>query len=411
MDLTIGRSLIRHRDFALVWWAGLISMTGNLAMFVALPVAVHSRTGSPWATAVTALAGLVPTLLLGQFAGVIVDRVDRRTVLILANLAMAVATCGFLLIPDGAWWPFAAVNLIVRCLGQFAGPAEHALLGELIPPERLGEGASLNAMNNNVARLIGPALGGLLYAGVGLHLTVALDAVSFLAAAILMILVARRRPYPPEPRTEPTGWLLDWRHGARMVWAHRELRPLILLVAVTTFGEGAISALLAPFTSDVLHGGAGVLGAMLSAQAIGGIAGAWWASRVADRRSPLSLLGGAALASGVLLAVIFNYALVVPNAIPAVLLTGLAGFPFAVFGAAQGYALQVYAPPHLRGRVFALAAGILSLAQLAGITVAGLAAEQWGSLVINIDAATYLIAGVIAIRLARGRRVTASPCP
>jgi predicted MFS family arabinose efflux permease len=205
-----------------------------------------------------------------------------------------------------------------------------------------------------------------------------------------------------------TGWLLDWRHGARMVWAHRELRPLILLVALTTFGEGAISALLAPFTSDVLHGGADIVGAMLSAQAIGGIAGAWWASRVADRRTPLSLLGGAALASGALLAVIFNYALIVPTAIPAVLLTGLAGFPFAVFGAAQGYALQLYAPPHLRGRVFALAAGMLSLAQVAGITIAGLAAEQWGSLVINIDAATYLIAGVVAIRLARTRKLTGS---
>lgn len=408
MDTASSRSLFLHRDFALVWWAGLISMTGNLAMFVALPVAVHSRTGSPWATAVTALAGLVPTLVLGQFAGVIADRMDRRSLLITANLALAASTCGFLIIPEDVWWPFAAVNLIVRCLGQFAGPAEHALLGELIPPRRLGEGASLNAMNNNLARLIGPAVGGLLYAGVGLHSTILLDAGSFLVAAILMIFVSRHRPFRPDPPTEPSGWLLDWRHGARTVWAHRELRPLILLVTLTTFGEGAISALLAPFTRDVLHGGAEVLGTMLSAQAVGGIAGAWWASRVADRRTPLSLLGGAALASGLLLAVIFNYALVVPTAVPALLLTGVAGFPFAVFGAAQGYALQLYAPPRLRGRVFALAAGMLSLAQLAGITIAGLAAEQWGSLVINLDAATYLIAGVIALRLARARKITDS---
>ncbi len=404
MDAATGRSLILNRDFALVWWAGLISMTGNLAMFVALPVAVHSRTGSPWATAVTALAGLLPNLLVGQLAGVLVDRLDRRSVLILANLAMAATTCGFLVIPDGAWWPFAVVNLIVRSLAQFAGPAEHALLGELVPPHRLGEGASLNAMNNNLARLIGPAAGGLLFTATGLWTTVALDALSFLVAALLVFIVSRRRPFPPDRGAEPTGWLVDWVSGARLVWRHRELRPLILLVAITMFGEGTISALLAPFTDDVLGGGAGVLGAMLSAQAVGGVAGAWWASRVADRHTPLGLLGVAAIASGGLLVVIFNYALIFPTAVPAVLLTGLAGFPFAVFGAAQGYALQVYAPPSLRGRVFALAGGVLSLAQLAGITVAGLAAERWGSLVINIDAATYLIAGVLALRLARTRR-------
>ena len=142
---------------------------------------------------------------------------------------------------------------------------------------------------------------------------------------------------------------------------------------------------------------------MLAAQAVGGIAGAWRASQNADRQSPLQLLGGAAVASGLLLIVIFNYALLYPHAWPALVLTGVAGFPFAVFGAAQGYALQVYAPPELRGRVYSLSSGVLNLAQLSGITVAGIAAERWGPLMINIDAAGYLIAGMIALRLTRRR--------
>lgn len=405
MDSEPRRSLLLERDFALIWVAGLISITGNLAMFVALPVTVYERTGSPLATAMTALAGLVPSVLVGQLAGVVVDRSDRRQLLILANLVMAALTCLYLAVPAGMWWPLVLLSLPLGSAAQFGSSAEHALLGEVVPQRRLGEGASLNAMNNNLARLVGPAAGGFLYALVGFKATVALDAATCVIAATLVLLVPKVRPFPPEPRTEQTGWLTDWIVGARTVWNHRVLRPLVLLIAVAMFGEGSISALLAPFTREVLRGGAEVVGLVLAAQAVGGIAGAWWASRSADNMMPLRMLGGASLAAGLLMVVIFNYALMYPSPWPAVVLTGLAGFPFAVFGAAQGYALQVYVPRQLRGRVFSLAFGILSLAQILGIIVSGLAAERWGPLVINIDAAANLTVGFIALALTRSQRL------
>jgi predicted MFS family arabinose efflux permease len=395
--------LLLERDFALIWTAGLISMTGNLAMFVALPVTVYGRTGSPLATALTALAGLVPSVLVGQFAGVVADRVDRRRLLIVANLVMAALTGLYLAVPDGMWWPLVGLSLALGSAAQFGQSAEHALLGEIVPPHRLGEGASLNAMNNNLARLVGPAAGGFLYALAGFRGTVALDAVTFAIAATLVLLASKTRQFSPEPRIESTGWIADWVLGAGLVWSHQVLRPLVLLVALAMFGEGAISALLAPFAREVLRGGAEVLGLILATQAVGGIAGAWWASRTADHRAPLRMLGGASLTAGCLLIVIFNYAPIYPHPWPAVVLTGLAGFPFAVFGAAQGYALQVYAPPQLRGRVFSLAFGVLSLAQMVGTIVAGLAAERWGPLVINIDAVAHLGVGVIALVMTRTR--------
>jgi predicted MFS family arabinose efflux permease len=327
--------------------------------------------------------------------------VDRRRLLAAANVVMAVLTCAFLVPPAGVWWPFAVVNLLVMSAAQFAGPAEHALVGNLVPPSRLGEGASLNALNNSIARLVGPALGGLVFAQLGFRATVVLDAVTFLIAAALVALVSRRRRGIDGLRSVTGSFVAEWLVGARKVWSYPQLRALVLLAAMVMFGEGAVSALMAPFTREVLSGGAGLLGGMLSAQAIGGIAGAWWASRNADKRSPLRLLGGAAVASGLLLAVIFNYALFYPHPRPAVVLTGVAGFPFAVFGAAQGYALQVYAPPELRGRVYSLSFGVLSLAQLSGIAISGLAAERWGPLMINIEAAGYLVTGAVAVCLAR----------
>ena len=165
---------------------------------------------------------------------------------------MAMLTCAFLVLPAGAWWPFAVVNLLVMSAAQFAGPAEHALLGDLIPPSRLGEGASLNALNNNLARLVGPAVGGLVSAQFGFGATVVLDAVTFLIAAVLVLLVSRSRPLVAGSGSKPVGFLTEWLAGARRVWTHPELRPLVLLVAMVMFGEGAISALMAPFTRDVL---------------------------------------------------------------------------------------------------------------------------------------------------------------
>ncbi len=115
------------------------------------------------------------------------------------------------------------------------------------------------------------------------------------------------------------------------------------------FGEGAISALLAPFDDDVPAAARESSGRCCPRRLS---AGSPEPVGLVGRRPthPLGLLGVAAIASGGPLVVIFNYALIFPTAVPAVSLTGLAGFPSAVFGAAQGYALQVYAPPGLRGR-------------------------------------------------------------
>lgn len=156
--------LLRTRDLALVWWAGLVSWTGNLAMFVALPVAVYDRTGSTVATAATVLGWMIPPALVGQWAGVVADRVDKRRLLVAVNLALAAGTFGYLAVDGADWWAPALLALGLSGLGQFLGPAEHALVPELVPPERLGEAAALNALNNSLARLAGPMIGGIVLA-------------------------------------------------------------------------------------------------------------------------------------------------------------------------------------------------------------------------------------------------------
>lgn len=119
--MTDDRHLLRDRDVALLWSAGLVSWTGTLAMFVALPVAVFEASGSPLATALTALAGAMAPVLAGQVAGVVADRLDRRTLLVATNLVMAALTGCYLLLAAGPWWGLAGASLVIGGVAQLLG--------------------------------------------------------------------------------------------------------------------------------------------------------------------------------------------------------------------------------------------------------------------------------------------------
>ncbi|WP_102126779.1 MFS transporter [Deinococcus planocerae] len=395
MTLAPPRPLLLEANFARVWWAGLISWIGNGALFIALPVQVYGETGSTLVTALVVMAGALPTVLVGQFAGVLVDRLDYRRVLVWTNLGMAAVTLGFLAVTHASWWLVALVSFVASSVGQFLGPAENALLPTLVGRERLGEANSLNALNNNLARLIGPALGGLILAQLGFAAVILLDVLTFLVAALLLAGVVSAPPVR-KPVTRRVAFLREWREGVAVVAKDPTLRALFVIVAVVAFGEGFISTLMAPFVRDILGGNGQTLGFIMSVQAVGGIIGAWLVARVADHHPALRLLALGAWGSGLLLLLYFNYALVYREVWPAVVITAVAGVPFAVFGTAQNLGLQRAAPQETIGRVFSACSGLMGLTMLIGIGVSGVLGERVGVLVINVDAATYLLAGLIA---------------
>lgn len=372
-----------------------MAWVGNYALFVVLPFVVYQGTSSPVATAITVLGGAVPPVLVGQLAGVLADRWDRRRVLIGANAVLATLTVGYLLIDAGAWGWLAVLTFARSCVGQLVGPAENALLPDLAPAGRLEEVAALNTLNNTLGRLVGPALGGTLFAAGGLPAAATLVVLCHLGAAVTLSAVTQGR----SQRTAHSrpSLLGQWREGAVLTWREPVLRALLPLMLVMAVGEGFVSALLAPFATDLLKAGADAVGWILSAQAVGGIAGAWWCTRTLSRRDPMRLLALAALIAGVLLAVTFGYPLLNPVLWPAVVLTAVAGAPFAVVAAAQGLLLQRHAAPAARGRVFALCWGLSSLVQIVAIGAAGVLAEQVGSLVIMVDAVAYIVVGVMGL--------------
>jgi MFS family permease len=206
-----GWALLRRRDFGLLWAGGLISETGDWFLLIGLPVWVFQLTGSSLVTATVFLVGLLPGLVVGPLAGVLVDRWDRRRTLVAVSLAQAAFLLPLLAV-DGRdrLWVVYLVMAVEAALGQLNDPARNALVPSLVPPGDLVGANALIGLTSNLARLTGSPLGGVLVDLAGLPGLVIGDAVSFLAGAGLLALVGRRaRPSATgssgPPAVAPTG--------------------------------------------------------------------------------------------------------------------------------------------------------------------------------------------------------------
>ena len=391
------RQLLRNRDFMLVWSSGLISWTGNYALFVALPVYIYSETNSTLATGLSVMATALPTIVVGQVAGVLVDRWRYKRTLVLTNFALACVTLAFSFVVHAPWWTVLPVAFVQASVGQFLGPAENALLPTLVDETRLGAANSLNALNNNLARLIGPALGGLLIASAGFVGVVIVDALTYLLAALLVLRInapnmIRNRPLETHPFTR---LIQEWLAGLRAVSSSHALTLSFLAALLVGFGEGFISTLIAPFVEVMLKGGGPELGYIFSAQAVGGILAGLLLTRFADRIPTLGLLRWSSFSTGFTLLFFFGYPLLYAQLWPGLLLSALLGLPAAGWGTAQMILLQTQAEPQKRGRVFSAYLAVFGTAQLLGMGMSGLLGERFGVMIIGIDAAMYLLAGVV----------------
>jgi MFS family permease len=185
-------SPLRERDFRLLWIGGLISEAGDWLLLVSLPILVFQLTGSALGTAIAFLVELAPGILLSPLAGHVADRWDRRRILVVLLLVQAVALLPLLALRDaGDLWIGYAVITVQAALFTVFEPTKNALLPTLVPADRLVAANSLVGLNQNLGRLVGAPLGGLLLAVGSLTTIVVVDAVSFVLAAALIIRIRR----------------------------------------------------------------------------------------------------------------------------------------------------------------------------------------------------------------------------
>ena len=389
------RAVLGNRDLVLLVTAGLVASTGSWVLRTALAFQVYALTGSPAASAGALLAGLVPQILLGPVAGALADRVDRRRLLVGADLLLGVVLLPLPFAGDGAAIGVVlAVLTAASALAPFVAAAEAALLPALVGPAERVPANALNGQARDLSRLIGAALGGVLVAAGGLPAVTAAEVVAVVVAAAL-VLAARRRPAPTDHDQASGGGL---RGGAAAVRRSRPLRVVLILFALTGFGEGIMGSLFAPFVQDVLHASAAAYGAILAVQSVGGIAGGAVLTAVGARIDPRALIGWGALLFGALDTALFLVPPALPGPVPAAVLIVLVGLPGAALTAGLLSVFQAETEPASRGRVFGLLTAGQSATMLVGAVMAATATDALGIVpVLVAQGAVYLIGGAIAL--------------
>jgi predicted MFS family arabinose efflux permease len=387
-----------RRDYALLLSATFISLTGDWILTAGLAYQVYVLTGSTLASAAMVLAALLPQVALGSCAGVLADRWDRRRTMIVANLLLAATLLPLLLVNHPRQTPIVyAVMTVQSAIAVFFSAAEAALLPVLVPASRRVTANALNGQIRDVGRLSGAALGGVLAGLGGIRLITIADALTFVAAAGMLTLIRFRAARTPVAVSR-RHVLREWLAGARIAVSQRALRTLLVFVLITGVGEAVMSALMAPFVRDVLHGGATAYGNIMAVQAVGGLAGGLVVTLVAHRIPPRVLLGGGALAFGLLDLLLFLYPLVFEALWPALVIMVLVGLPGAANLAGLMTIFQTATEDRHRGRVFGAITAVHASAMLIGIGLAGTAGGGAGIVpIIAIQGFGYCAAGAFAL--------------
>jgi MFS family permease len=387
---------LRIRNYRLYFFGQIVSFTGTWVQSVAQMWLVLEMTGSGFDLGLVTALQFAPMLVFGAWGGVIADRFDKRRVLIAtqsagAALALVLGTLAALDVLE--LWHVYAFALALGVVTVVDNPTRQSFAVEMVGPDELSNAIGLNSAIFTSARMLGPALAGVLIGTVGVVVCFFVNAGSYLAViAALYAMNANdlRRTARAERRR---GQVVA---GLRYVWTRAELRTTLVLVAVIGTFAFNFRVLLPIMARDVFAGGAGTYGALAAAMGAGTVAGALIA---AGRRRPTRpALVGSALAYAAFI-VLAGMAPVFALEIAALVPMGAAGIAFLSTANAM---MQLNATDSMRGRVMALYAVVFLGSTPIGSPLAGWLAETIGvRATFMATAAVTLVAAAGAVRWAR----------
>jgi MFS family permease len=338
----------RHRDFTVFWLGALASNTGSWVQNIAVPIVIYRVTHSATWVGFATFSQFVPVMLLGPWAGSIADRFDRRKVLLTTQALMAVGALALWL----AWWqgvrsPWAILAL-VAVSGVFAGiniPSWQAFVNDLVPREDLLSAVTLNSLQFNAARALGPGIGGILVTTLGPSWAFFLNGVSFLCVLLALVLVRNRQV---ALETALTGGVLrQFRRAVRYTRGQPGILIGIVVAVLVGFLGNPIFQFTVIFSEEVWHVGTIQLSLLNVALGIGAVAAAplvsgWDLPRAALVRIGLVAYGGSIVAFAV-----------APGYLLGLVASLVVGGGFLVVISATNTSVQVIVADHMRGRVMA----------------------------------------------------------
>jgi MFS family permease len=269
--------------FRMVWISSLISNFGGLIQSVGASWMMTSLASSPAMVALVQSSTTLPIMLLSLWAGAIADNLDRRIVMLWAQSFMLLVSVVLALF---AWmglltpWLLLGFTFLIGCGTALNGPAWQASVGDMVPRPSLPAAVSLNSMNFNIARSVGPALGGTIVAIAGASAAFLFNALSYVG---LIAVLARWRPQRPAATLPREALGSAMAAGVRYVAMSPNIREVLMRATMFGFAASAVPALMPLVARDIVTGGPVIYGVLLGAFGLGAVGGALLSSRLRRR--------------------------------------------------------------------------------------------------------------------------------
>ena len=381
---------LRHRNFRLFFVGQGISVIGTWMTKLATSWLVYQLTHSAWLLGVVGFSGQIFTFLLGPFAGVWVERLDRRKLLVwtqagaaVQSLAMAVLTLAHRI----TLWEVIALSTLQGMINAFDAPARQSFLVQMVDDKKdLGNAIAINSSLNNSARLIGPAIAGLVIGMFGEGWCFLIDGVSYFAVIASLLMMELRST---DAKSAKASMFEQMREGWEYVRTFRPIRSILLLFSLISLMGWPYSVLLPIFAGHVLHGGPYTLGWLTGASGVGALVSA---VSLAARKSVVGLprmIQTSASLFGVGL-ILFGLSHILWLSL---LLMGVVGFGMIQCASASNTVIQSLVPEDKRGRVMGYYVMAFVGAAPFGSLLAGGLAHWMGAPAAVIITGAFCVAG------------------
>lgn len=380
-------SALRHRDFAVFWTGAVLSNTGSWVQRTTVPFVLFEMTGSATWVGFAAFTSLVPAVAMGPLAGVIADRYPRRRVLLLSQCVMAVIAFGlyaaFALGGAASPWVLIAFVSATGLVGGLNIPSWQAFVSELVPRENLLNAVTLNSAQFNASSALGPALAGVILATWGATAAFLVNALSFGAVIVALLLVRGARR---EVAERPAGRVLaQFAETTRYLRARPGMAACVKLVMLLGLLGSPVFQLVKVFTDEVFEVGPVAFGVMGASLGIGSVLGAPLVAGPGSALPRSRLTGGGVAVYGLSLTA---FALAPTYAFGLVALL-VAGAAYLAVASSLNTTLQIQVDEAMRGR----AMGLYLMSFTASIPVGALV--QGGLADVVGPRATVAVAGAL----------------
>ena len=374
MALPAGLRALGHRDFRLFWFGQLVSLIGTWMQSVGQSWLVLELTNSPFRLGLIGALQFGPILLFSFLSGAISDRVRKRRLLLGTQTALMLQAFTLaVLVWSGhvQFWHVAVLAALYGLATTLDMPSRQSYVAHLVPRGDLMNAIALNSAVFNGARVVGPAVAGLLVARYGTAAAFVLNGASFIA--VIAALAAIRTEGAPSPR-RGIGLRAEIAEGVRYAAGTPRVALVMSLLVVVSLFVINMNVLVPLIAREVLHEGAHGFGLLMASLGLGAMAGALAVAALAVGRPPLGMVVGPALAAAGLLLLLSTARHFGTTAAVLVAL----GFAQIVFMTSCNTTVQIAVPDELRGRVMGLYALVFAGMTPIGALIMGTVAEHWG---------------------------------